>query len=149
MQTKMMSPISSWDEDAARHVLSRSVFGFSREDVEFALSHSLDDFIDNYLLAPLPAPEPPGPWAISTTITVDYQYFLDMTYWWYELMLDHKYSLCEKMVLFWHSHFTTQYSKVYKMLDFLKKLFQDMKICLASSLHDYQITGRLNGEKHF
>ncbi len=36
----------------------------------------------------------------------------DLQYWWFQTMVRTKQPLQEKMTLFWHSHFTTAYSKV-------------------------------------
>ncbi|MDP2039331.1 MAG: hypothetical protein Q8L04_18275, partial [Ignavibacteria bacterium] len=87
-KSSYLKKISAWDSDAARHVLSRSLYGYSRTDVEFALSKTLDDFIDNYLLKDLPEPTPPTyngvewvtlPYSSSDTNNSNYRYSL---IWW-------------------------------------------------------------------
>jgi len=115
-----LKKISTWDADAARHILSRSLFGFTRDDVTFALSKTLDDFVDNYLLKDLSEPSPPQyngtNWVSlphnSTNQTSYSNWFRSMVYWWYYLMLSQGYSLREKMALFLHNHFVSENSTV-------------------------------------
>jgi len=94
--------ISVWDEDAARHILARSLFGYNKQDVEFALSHTLDDFVDNFLLANQPTPPQPADWVNYPTNENTTERTRELIYWWYNLMITQGYSLREKMVLFWH-----------------------------------------------
>lgn len=115
-----LKKISVWDADAARHILSRSLFGFTKDDVTFALTTTLDDFVDNYLLKDQPLPSSPTyngtSWVTlpdnttNQTSYTNWQYSL--IYWWYNLMLNQGYSFREKMVLFLHNNFTSQYVTV-------------------------------------
>jgi uncharacterized protein (DUF1800 family) len=115
-----LKKISTWDADAARHILSRSLFGFTKDDVTFALTKTLDDFVDNYLLKGLTEPAAPqyngADWVTlpnNTTNQTNYtNWFRSMIYWWYNLMLTQGYSLREKMVLFLHNHFVSEYGTV-------------------------------------
>ncbi len=115
-----LKKISTWDADAARHILSRSLFGFTKDDVTFALTKTLDDFVDNYLLKDLAEPAAPQyngtDWITlpnNTTNQTNYtNWFRSMIYWWYNLMLTQGYSLREKMVLFLHNHFVSEYGTV-------------------------------------
>ncbi len=107
-----LNKISVWDEDAARHILSRSLFGYNKQDLEFALSITLDDFVDNYLLADQPAPTPPGYWVNDATNENSTERTRELIYWWYNLMVTQGYSLREKLVLFWHNHFVSDVVKV-------------------------------------
>ena len=45
----MLKKFSDWNEANIKHLYSRTLFGYRRDDVAFALSLSLDDFIDNHL----------------------------------------------------------------------------------------------------
>jgi uncharacterized protein (DUF1800 family) len=107
-----LNKISVWDEDAARHILSRSIFGYNKQDLEFALSVTIDEFVDNYLLADQPAPSPPGYWVNDATNENTTERTREMIYWWYNLMVTQGYSLREKLVLFWHNHFVSDVEKV-------------------------------------
>lgn len=119
--------ISVWDEDAARHILARTLFGYNKQDIEFALSHTLDDFVDNYLLADQPEPPQPGFWVNDPTNENNTEKTRELIYWWYNLMLTQGYSLRERMVLFWHNHFVSEVSKVglAQHMYWQNKLFRD------------------------
>ena len=104
--------ISVWDEDAARHILARSLFGYNKQDIEFALSITLDDFVDNYLLADQPEPPQPADWVNYPTNENNTERTRELIHWWYNLMITQGYSLREKMVLFWHNHYVSEVSKV-------------------------------------
>jgi uncharacterized protein (DUF1800 family) len=119
--------ISEWDEPAARHILSRTLFGYNKQDVEFALSLPLDDFVDNYLLADRPEPPQPGYWVNDPTNENNSERVRELIYWWYNLMITQGYSFREKMVLFWHNHFVSEVSKVglAQRMYWQNKLFRD------------------------
>jgi hypothetical protein len=119
--------ISVWDEAAARHILSRSLFGYNKQDIEFALSITLDDFVDNHLLSDKPEPPPPGYWVNDTSGDNRTERTRELIYWWYNLMLTQGYSLQERLVLFWHNHFVSEVSKVSwpQRMYWQNKLFRD------------------------
>lgn len=120
-----LQTITTWDADAARHILSRTLFGFTKNDVDFALSKTLDDFVDNYLLANQVQPAPPetidtnSEWVASPYVPTDpnnntnfSRYFTSLIYWWLNLMLNQGYSFRERIVLFLHNHFVSEASTV-------------------------------------
>lgn len=119
--------ISVWDENAARHILSRTLFGYNKQDIEFALSTTLDNFVDNHLLADRPEPPQPGFWVNETVNENATERTRELIYWWYNLMLTQGYSIREKMVLFWHNHFVSEISKVSwpQRMYWQNKLFRD------------------------
>jgi uncharacterized protein (DUF1800 family) len=119
--------ISVWDEDAARHILARSLFGYTKQDVEFALSETLDNFVDNYLLADRPEPAQPGYWVNDPTNENNTERIRELIYWWYNIMLTQGFSIRERMVLFWHNHFVSDVSKVglAQNMYWQNKLFRD------------------------
>lgn len=118
-----------WNRTNAKHLLSRALFGYSRKDLETALSTSLNNFVDNFLLANVPEPTPPGTWindrpdgnAPNGTRNNE------MIAWWYGLMAREGTSMREKMVLFWHNHYVSEYDKVNypQILYWQNKLFRD------------------------
>jgi uncharacterized protein (DUF1800 family) len=105
-----------WNRDTARHLLSRALFGYRRADLDRALRYpSLDAFVSQELLADKPLPAPPGDWVTETPVANDPNVnarFRELNAWWNTLMLTEGTSLREKMVLFFHNHFTSQRSKV-------------------------------------
>lgn len=108
--------MAAWNETTARHLLSRCLFGFTRDDVKAALSLPLEAFVDTVLLSTGQTPNPPGPWVTEDPLpnnnTVDRQREREMIYWWQDLMLQQGQSLREKMTLFWHNHFVSEISKI-------------------------------------
>jgi uncharacterized protein (DUF1800 family) len=119
-----------WNRTNAKHLLSRALFGYSRRDLETALSTSLDNFVDRFLLTSnLTDPPPPGDWinerpnANSPNGTRNNE----MIAWWYGLMTREGTSMREKMVLFWHNHYVSEYDKVNypQILYWQNKLFRD------------------------
>lgn len=119
--------ITAWDENAARHILSRTLFGYNKQDLEFALSTTLDDFVDNHLLGDTPEPMVPGFWVNDTSGDNKTERTRELIYWWYNLMLTQGYSLRERMVLFWHNHFVSDVVKVSlpQRMFWQNKLFRD------------------------
>jgi len=119
--------IAEWDEGAARHLLARTLFGYNKQDVEFALSITLDEFVDNYLLADQPEPTPPGLWVNDPLDENTTENTRELIYWWYNNMLTQGYSLRERMVLFWHNHFVSEVTKVSlpQRMYWQNKLFRD------------------------
>lgn len=52
-----------WDVSNAKHLLSRCLFGYSRKDLDKALSYpTVEAFVEKELLADKPLPKPPGDW---------------------------------------------------------------------------------------
>jgi Protein of unknown function (DUF1800) len=107
----------NWNINTAKHLLSRTLFGYSRKDLQYALSfNNLADFVDNELLKDKPTPKAPGDWVNESPIpdnnTIDGYRYRGFNYWWYENMLNEKTNMTEKMVLVLHNHFTTQRSEV-------------------------------------
>jgi len=121
-----LNKINDWDEKAAIHILSRTLFGYTRQDIDFALSMSLDEFVDNHLLANKPEPTPPF-WVYDPSSDNSTERTRELTYWWYDQMIRQGYSFREKMVLFWHNHFVSEVDKVAlpQRMYWQNKLFRD------------------------
>jgi len=118
---------TEWNTVTVSHLLSRTLFGYTKEDVNFALSKTLDDFVDNYLLADKPQPQSPGFWVDDPSNTNRTERSYELTFWWMNLMLTQGYSFREKMVLFWHNHFVSDLSvvKLPQRMYWQNKLFRD------------------------
>jgi uncharacterized protein (DUF1800 family) len=109
----------SWDTRAAAHLLRRTTFGPRKSEIAAAASsHSLAEMIA-LLLQDQPAPAAPiDPTTGQTWIgrvfdsTLDGRYQGYLKAWWMGLMATRGISILEKMVLFWHNHFVTEYSTV-------------------------------------
>jgi len=111
-----LTKITVWDESAVRHILSRTQFGYTNQEVTFALSKTMDDYIDNFLLAISAAPADPGTWVANNPDPNDSAgnsaNSKALVYWWYDLMRNTSNSFREKMVLFWHNHFVSAITNV-------------------------------------
>ncbi len=112
----MLKKVAEWNYTNAKHLLSRALFGFTREDIDTALSLSIDDFIDNDLLGETETPLPPDTWVNETPAWDDfdiiYQRYLELVIWQYELMRTQRTSFKEKVVLFFTNHFVSEAEKV-------------------------------------
>lgn len=105
-----------WNRDTAKHLLSRCLFGYTKEDLDKALSYkTVEEFVDKELLADTPQPVAINAWINEVPVANDPNAgnrYREFTYWWYNLMLTEKTSMRERMVLFFHNHYTSQRSKV-------------------------------------
>ncbi|MFA5659471.1 MAG: DUF1800 domain-containing protein [Oscillospiraceae bacterium] len=104
--------IPEWNIESARHLLSRTLYGYTKDELEFALSLSIEDYIDNYLLDEKPQPAPPGVWVDFTMNQNTGERTSELAYWWFVQMLCQGHSFREKMVMFWHNHFVSAISTV-------------------------------------
>lgn len=111
------------------HLLKRCLFGVKRSDITSFTGSSLNDVVD-YLLQDIPLPLPPvnnyndatfiDPTIAPGSTWVNAPYdnnangrrITSFKSWWLGQMLDQQVSLREKMVLFWHNHFSTETATV-------------------------------------
>ncbi len=121
-----LNKINEWDEKAVVHILSRTLFGYTQQDIDFALSLPLDDFVDNHLLTTRPDPTPPF-WVYDSSSDNSTERTRELTYWWYNEMIRQGFSFREKMILFWHNHFVSEVDKVGlpQRMYWQNKLFRD------------------------
>jgi uncharacterized protein (DUF1800 family) len=135
---KGIEPIlpSDWNTKSAAHLLRRTMFGPTRAEIQLAASQPLDTTLAA-LFAAQPLPNPPvGPAPLSpgqTWVNAPFDATNDGTYtaylkaWWLGLMVTQGMSIREKMVLFWHNHFVSEYDTVldsrfmYKQLDLFRR----------------------------
>jgi len=112
----MLNKVNEWNEVNAKHLLSRTMYGFKRVDVDFALSITLDNFVDNYLLKINTPPSPPNSWVNDLPDWNNTQgnivKYMELGIWHYELMRTESYSLSEKLVNFLSNHFVSEAEKV-------------------------------------
>jgi uncharacterized protein (DUF1800 family) len=135
---KGIEPIlpADWSTKTAAHLLRRTMFGPTRAEIQQAASQSLDATLAT-LFAAQPLPNPPvGPTPLlpgQTWVNAPFDATNDGTYtaylkaWWIGLMVSQGMSIREKMVLFWHNHFVSEYNTVvdsrlmYKQLDLFRR----------------------------
>ncbi|MFN5914256.1 MAG: DUF1800 family protein, partial [Chitinophagaceae bacterium] len=122
-----------WNEANARHLLKRTVFGATKEQVGAFASLGLAACVEKLLDDTLPQPNPPVKEYNSTAAaSPDTLIAMGQTWvndpnndgtvaslrrasfkkWWVGTMLFQDPSLREKMTLFWHNHFATESADV-------------------------------------
>jgi uncharacterized protein (DUF1800 family) len=95
------------DERArVNQVLRRTTFGATPEELERALSDGFDRTVDR--LVETPAQRPPD-FTLTDGVRVNVP---SLQLWWLEHMLKTSTPFAERMTLFWHGHFTSDYRKV-------------------------------------
>jgi uncharacterized protein (DUF1800 family) len=152
-------PASSrpWNKKLVSHLLNRTMFGAKTSDISYVLTLTPTEAVD-LLFQNLPLPDPPGAWV---TETPNYGSNLNngrmnmLRYWWMKLMYEQPVSFREKMVLFWHNHFTSegvtvripQHMYIQNTL-FRNNAFGNFKNLTKSVTRDpamlYYLDGRLN-----
>jgi len=115
-----------WTKTQIVHLLKRTMFGAAKADVDYFLTKTMDQAVDE-LLTPSATP-PVGPlnnyndtnytdpnvalgaeWANAPyDNTANAKRRKSFKSWWTGLMLNQGRSIEEKMTLFWHNHFATQ-----------------------------------------
>ena len=90
-------------------LLRRATFGVSQRALEQGLSDGFDRTVDRLLEQSAEPPEliPPSDPARGSTLALP-----DLQRWWLGHMLSTPAPFAERMTLFWHGHFTTEYEKV-------------------------------------
>ena len=102
--------ISPLKAESARvmHLLRRTTLGYTQDQLESALSDGHDKTVDR-LLETAPA-EPP---AFAGASTPGGRFAIpQLQQWWIDHMLTTSTPFAERMTLFWHGHFTSDYRKV-------------------------------------
>lgn len=122
-----------WDQHAVRHLVKRTLFGATRDDISYFLALGLDGAINELLDSGEPLPAPPVKDYNPTTAAVpDTAIASGQTWvndnnndgtvaslrrssfkkWWIQTMVRQQRTLREKMNLFWHNHFSTETNDV-------------------------------------
>lgn len=159
-----LSPVSgSLGRRAANHLLRRLTFGPKRKQISEFENQSIDQALDT-LLRKYNHPEPPldtktgKQWVSPAPVdrhTGDRVNSLENVlipytrFWWLDTMVKENTGITEKMVFFYHSHFTTIQSRIHTSLSLyhqlalfrhhalgnVKELARKMCLCNAMLLH--------------
>ena len=116
-----------WGNAQITHLIRRTKFGVSRQDLEFFSTMDMEDSV-NLLLTEAPVPSPPvndynngedvydpvigfGETWVNETYSQDYEgvRVVSLKRWWINNMLTQSHSITEKMMLFWHNHIVTEW----------------------------------------
>ncbi|MBS1751182.1 MAG: DUF1800 domain-containing protein [Bacteroidetes bacterium] len=125
-----ISPYSgSWTRNEVIHLLKRTMFGAAPIDIEYFLTKTMDQSVEELLtiVSPLPSPplkdydtseaqKPDNNIDTGTTWVNDHntddiigeRRKSSFKKWWIGVMLNQPRNIREKMTLFWHNHFATE-----------------------------------------
>ena len=125
--------IGDWDTAAVIHLLRRVHFGVTKENIDYFKNKSLEATIDEVLDIDYTIPSPPlnnyntnnpdpvigagESWVDDYNSTLNNVRMRSFKSWWVGQIVNHDKTIREKMVLFWHNHFSTQ-SAVYGWANF-------------------------------
>lgn len=121
----------AWTEAEVIHLLKRTMFGAKRADIEHFKNMSLSQAVDELLNVPTSLPAPPVKYynntdieagdgdltvaqgttwvnTISKDFTANSRRMTSLKTWWIGNMINQDRSIHEKMILFWHNHWTTE-----------------------------------------
>lgn len=122
-----------WDYAAVRHLLKRTVFGATRNDLAQFMSQGFDASINQLLDTTISLPAPPvKEYNSSSAANPDTAIAAGQTWvndvnndgtiasfrrasfkkWWVGTMINQDRNIREKMTLFWHNHFSTESNDV-------------------------------------
>jgi uncharacterized protein (DUF1800 family) len=104
--TDWISPLSS-ESARVTHLLRRTTFGYTPTQLESALSDGFGKTVDR-LIETRPAEPPALPIASTPGGRFPIQ---QLQQWWIDNMLTTTTPFAERMTLFWHGHFTSDYRK--------------------------------------
>jgi uncharacterized protein (DUF1800 family) len=132
--TGTLNPYSgTWSQVEVIHLLRRTLFGLRTADIQTMLPLNASDAVDLlFTNVPPNSPPPPlnnyynggyidptgvqaeQPWVLAAygDGTVNGKRRLSLKSWWTGLILNQNLSILEKMVFFWHNHFSTETSVI-------------------------------------
>jgi uncharacterized protein (DUF1800 family) len=167
-----ISPYSgTWDKSAVLHLLKRVHFGVSKEDLDYFSTKSLTDAVDEILDVDYTPPSPPinnyndssadpniapgDTWVNDFNGTLNNVRMRSFKSWWTGQIINQDRTIREKMVLFWHNHFSTQ-SDVYNWANFgyqnnallRKDCLKNFKTMVKDVTLDPAMLIFLNGERN-
>ena len=116
----------AWTRNEVAHLLKRTMFGAKKADIDYFLSRTLSQSVDELLNLSQPMPLPPvndySPGTADPTVPAGQTWVNNPTpdgtlnnvrrnslkKWWTGLMLNQDRTIREKMTLFWANHFGTE-----------------------------------------
>ncbi len=125
-----LTPYSgTWGIEQVKHLLRRTMFGATKSDVDYFLTKTMTETVNELLTAsPVPAPplndygngaqtqDPDVPFGqtwVNAAIALSNPLIANarkasLRAWWVGNMLNQERSIIEKMILFWHNHFALE-----------------------------------------
>jgi uncharacterized protein (DUF1800 family) len=161
------------DDDAIKHLLSRTLFGFSPKNITQFSGNTLTQAIDA-IIKKSPTALPPinyyesvtkdttgvalGQTWVNATYgdgTINTRRKISLKAWWMQLMLNQETTINEKMILFWQNHFSTELNSYgdarmgYKFLEVIRKnALGDFKSMVKEITLDPAMLLYLNGNSN-
>lgn len=175
MQSGIAAYSGEWTKKQVIHLLKRTMFGATREHIQYLLALSTDEAVDAlFTVAPAPAPPvnnyhfpdlgnpvidpniaPGDVWVNDVYVDdvyVQYGRFVSLKAWWIRLMMQQELGITEKLNLFWCNHFGTQFGELfegrfnYRHLTTLRQhAFGNFKAMVRAITIDPQMLIYLNG----
>jgi uncharacterized protein (DUF1800 family) len=105
--TDWISPLGS-ESARVMQLLRRTSFGYTRAQLESALSDGFNKTVDRLIET---TPAHPAPLAAASTPGGRFP-VAQLQQWWLDHILSTSTPFAERMTLFWHGHFTSDYRKV-------------------------------------
>ncbi len=123
-----LTPYSgTWGAEQVKHLLKRTMFGATKQDIDYFLSKTMSQSVDEILTAS-PTPSPPlnhygnqtadpdvpfGQTWVNAAIPLSNPLIINarmasLKAWWVANMLHQSRSITEKLLLFWHNHFAVE-----------------------------------------
>ncbi len=119
----------SWTANEVAHLLKRTMFGATPDNINFFLGMTMSQAVDQLLTIPATPPAPPvknysntnipatdpdfnipmgQTWVTINTTDADGLRRASFKAWWMGLMINQERNIREKMTIFWHNHFSTE-----------------------------------------
>ena len=112
MANEMQRMDQAWSQREATHLLWRTSFGASADEIQQVTQDGLDKTLDRLLSPPQESAEFAKADALLRQAAFDSGNIADLKTWWLHRMVASANPLIEKLTLLWHNHFATSNAKV-------------------------------------
>ncbi len=123
-----------WGSVQATHLIRRTMFGAKKSEIKSISAMKMSDAVDLLLQSPAAPAQPVNdyndvnsdklvdtivpfgqPWAnlAKRDIEIEYWKNVSLKCWWFNNIIEQKYSIQEKMLLFWQNHIPIQFFEIY------------------------------------